>query len=629
MDSMNSIQPGLLSQLNEIVADRLPQWLGQGSTLLDPEGVVEQRRFSIFMRYSACRPSGTAVAILVLKLLVKAILPLLMTVGLSAAGCQSDISEPLPAIPTSLPVYESIPSTAATAPTITSATVPLVTKADLTVTAKVLKESTQEESIEPPTLTALADTNSPAPSPPLTDPIYYVSPDGDDSTSTGSVDQPWATIGHAVKSVEDGATIIVRPGAYTGQLSLKRGFSQGVIVQSEEPYQAQLRHNETVVACYYCQGIILSGFDIAHTGEGAGRYVIQIQDLSDDQSGGRRVTLRNNIIHDSRNNDLIKVNNGADDIIIEGNMFYNMGGPGLDSFIDVNSVTNVIIQDNVFFNDFSASWLQNNNDTGSFIVIKDSNGDQDANLGSKSITVKRNVFLNWQGDEGNTFLVIGEDHVPYFQADGVLVENNLMLGNAENPIRAAFHVRGSRNVIFRNNTVSGDLPGRSYAMRLSRAVENQANEDIHFYNNIWSDPTGTMGMSEESDNVLFAQAKPADTKSVELLNNLYWNGGEPIPRDENQLVNYTDDTQRVLADPELADVKDIDTPYWLAAEGRFADGSMTIEDAFRRLVMAYGATAASSPTIDAAAIKFAAEEDILGNPRSMPDIGAYEYPGPP
>ena len=94
-------------------------------------------------------------------------------------------------------------------------------------------------------------------------------------------------------------------------------------VQSEQAYQAQLRHDDTVVICYFCQGITLSGFNIAHTGAGAGRYVIQIQDLNGDGSGGRQVTLRNNIIHDSRNNDLLKINNGADTITVEGNIFYN------------------------------------------------------------------------------------------------------------------------------------------------------------------------------------------------------------------------------------------------------------------------------------------------------------------
>lgn len=40
---------------------------------------------------------------------------------------------------------------------------------------------------------------------------------------------------------------------------------------------------------------------------------------------GERITLRNNIIHDSYNNDLLKIVSGARHIFIEGNIFYNQG----------------------------------------------------------------------------------------------------------------------------------------------------------------------------------------------------------------------------------------------------------------------------------------------------------------
>jgi hypothetical protein len=577
---------------------------------------------------------------LCLKSLKKMIPLALLVIGLFATGCQSNISQllqaTLPASNTSLVT----PTQAATAPPLT---VPpdLQTVIDVppTETPNVPVEPTQEETSVSPTPNATqnaisgANTSNPLPTfppnptliPPA-GPVYYVSTGGNDWSGTGSVDLPWATIGRALQGVEDGATIMVGPGTYSGQLALERKFPQGVTIQSEEAYQAQLRHHETVVICYYCQGITLAGFDIAHTGAGADRYVIQIQDLEGDQSGGRRVTLRNNIIHDSRNNDLLKVNNGADDIIIEGNIFYNMGGPGLDSLIDVNSATNVIIQDNVFFNDFKASNRSRDNDTGSFVVIKDSNGAEDSNLGSKAVTVRRNVFLNWQGDPNNAFLVIGEDNVDYFQAENVLIENNLMLGNAKNPMRAAIHIRGSRDIIFRNNTVTGDLPSRSYAMRLSRADKNPSNENIYFHNNIWSDPTGTMGVFKKSNGDLFAEAQPSSAKAVDLRNNLYWNDEEHIPWDDNQLVNYTDDPQRILANPWLPDLGDITTPDWLAEEGRFADGSMTIRDVFESLVFAYGRPVQGGGALNAAEPELSATEDILARPRTdgAPDVGAYE-----
>ena len=172
------------------------------------------------------------------------------------------------------------------------------------------------------------------------------------------------------------------------------------------PYQSRLRHDEKVINCHLCRGITLEGFDIAHDGPNAGRYLIQIQDADGKGEGGRNVILRNNVIHDSYNNDLVKVNNGAHKITIEGNLFYNQNGS--DSHVDVNSATEVTIQDNVFFNDFAGSGRTNNNDTGSFIVVKDSNGNDDRNLGSRDIIIRRNIMLNWEGLSSNTFIVVGE-----------------------------------------------------------------------------------------------------------------------------------------------------------------------------------------------------------------------------
>lgn len=56
---------------------------------------------------------------------------------------------------------------------------------------------------------------------------------------------------------------------------------------------------------------------------------------------------------ESFNNDLLKVNNGATQITVEGNMFYNQGGS--DEHMDINGVTDVVVQDNVFFNDYAGS----------------------------------------------------------------------------------------------------------------------------------------------------------------------------------------------------------------------------------------------------------------------------------
>lgn len=445
---------------------------------------------------------------------------------------------------------------------------------------------------------------------------FYVATNGINAPDRGSAAEPWATIGYALGQVPDGSTILVRPGDYSGQVRLDASFATGVTVRSEVPYQARLRHSSAVVICYYGQGITLEGFDIAHSGPGAGALVIQIQNLRDEGVVGR-IALRNNIIHDSYNNDILKINNGASGVTVSGNIFYNQSGS--DEHMDINSVTDVIVEDNIFFNDFAGSGRVNGNNTSAYIVIKDSNGNDDNQLGSKNITVRRNIFLNWEGSTGYGFIQIGEDGTANYEADGVLVENNLLLGNATNRMRAPFAVMGSRNVTFRHNTVVGDMPANAFTMRLYTFGDNQPNANIRFFNNIWADPAGTMGS--------FSDTPPDSTASFALSTSLFWNGGSALPSDAGDLVNADDDAARVAGDPLLGAQTGLTLPRWVPGSGQFADGSATVRAAFERLASSYGAPGAGSPALDSALAAEAPGEDLLGNPRprnGAPDIGAIE-----
>lgn len=453
---------------------------------------------------------------------------------------------------------------------------------------------------------------------------YYVAIDGDDVSGAGTIAAPWATITHALDSVPDDSLVLVRPGSYFGRQRLRGVFAVGVTVRSEIPYAAQLRNNAQAVTSYTGIGITLEGFDIAHDGPGASGLVIQIQDLRGDPGGAdatSRIVLRDNIIHDSYNNDLLKINYGARDITVEGNLFFNQQGS--DEHIDINGVENVVIIHNIFYNDFAWSGRVNQNDTSSFVVVKNS-----AELPvNRLVTIDGNVFLNWEGSTGSNFVLTGEDGKSLFEAQDVVIQNNLMLGNANNVMRAPSGVKGCRDITFRNNTVSGDLPAMAFAMRLNQEGANPPNENIVMVNNIWVDPFGSMGADGLGSGNDFSDTPIGETTSFLLDHNLYWNGANPIPENPSDLVNVSDDVHGVIADPLLVDPSGMTLPRWDGDADAFISGSTTIRQEFERIVNAFATLGGGSQAIDAADPLQAPEQDILGTPRgTAPDAGAWEMP---
>ena len=136
-----------------------------------------------------------------------------------------------------------------------------------------------------------------------------------------------------------------------------------------------------------------------------------------------------------------------------------------------------------------------------------------------------------------------------------------------------------------------------------------------------------MGAENPSRPNDFSDTPPGQTTSFDLNHNLYWNGGAAIPYDSGELINYTDDANRVVSDPLLGDQSGLVLPRWNQATGQFADGSTTIRQACERLVRNFGVIRTGSSAIDAADPDFAPSEDILGNLRpagTSADIGAYE-----
>jgi hypothetical protein len=321
-----------------------------------------------------------------------------------------------------------------------------------------------------------------------------------------------------------------------------------------------------------------------------------------------------NIFHDAVDEDLLKIRSRSHTIVVRRNVFYNQGVN--EQHIDANSVTDVVIEGNIFFNDFEASGRPDSGTTKHFIVVKDSNGGVDGLRGSERVSIRRNVFLNWQGGE-ESFVGVGNDGKAYHEAKQVRIASNLLIGNGRDDMNTPLTVFGARDVIFVNNTIVGDLPSDAFAFEVDVKDRNPKNLDVRFWNNIWSDPSGTMSQ--------FSDGTRANTLGLELSNNLYWNDGREIP--SGDLVSpLRHDDRRVVLDPGLTtNHGSVTLPVW--GGSAFASGETSILAEFVRLVRSYGAIPAGSPAAGRASASVAPARDILGRAWvGHPDLGAFEAP---
>lgn len=439
-----------------------------------------------------------------------------------------------------------------------------------------------------------------------TDCHRWIAEAGDDEAD-GSREAPWASLEHALEAIPDsGCNLEVTPGTYAGA-RIDRQYTGTTVLRSTEPYQAVLVGDSTVLDVQGAFNVAIEGFEIKQEDPQSQGVILNVEDANDIESTW--ITIRNNIIHDSFEDDLLKIRSGARQVTVTGNVFFNQAPR--EQHIDVNGVQDIVIEDNVFSNDFESTGREDREDTKAFIVVKDSSATGE--LGSRRVRIRRNVFLNWQGGR-ESLVKVGNDGKEYFEAIDVTVENNLFLGNSPSYATAAFGAAGVKDVWFINNTVVGDFPSGAFGARFDQKGRNLPNEGIELRNNIFADPTGTMG--DFTNGV---------EHGLTLDSNLYWNEGQPL--DGKGPVNPEDDQHGVVQDPGLEyDHTDLEAVTWDGTA--FPSGTRTVRDEFVRLVETYGVLPGDSPAVDAADPDAAPTEDILGRTRgASPDLGASESSG--
>lgn len=449
-------------------------------------------------------------------------------------------------------------------------------------------------------------------------------PNSETYATTLNVPADFSSIGAALSSARNNGQldvkIIVAPGSY-GSLSGDLGEFDRALVISAVPYQAQI-DSINLSGGDVAQYITFEGFEFGSTGLAS---VIKLDGGRTTNQNIHHVVFRNNIIRDPGSNDGVKVNAGANNITFERNIIYNNN----DDNMDLNSVADVFVHDNIFFAE---------NGDRNLLVIKDSTpiGDPDFYEGTKNVSIKRNIFLNYKGGNNSAMIYLGEDgdkdvHV----VENAIIENNLFIGNGDlTGLAAPIAMRGVRDITIRNNTFNGQYSNtRSWAF-LAWAITGAGGrfntEDLYIYNNVWTN-------NENIGVARFSLSDDVDVGDFLIDHNLYWNNGSSIPQSDQGVINYTEDANRVEQDPRLPDVPStIALPTWNSSQGSFADGSRTVCEAFDRLVQAYGRPAAGSPVVDAGILNVSYKSgdlsssndvttDILGNPRTNgPDLGAVE-----
>jgi hypothetical protein len=224
-------------------------------------------------------------------------------------------------------------------------------------------------------------------------------------------------------------------------------------------------------------------------------YLMQIETCEN-------IVFENNVIHDSYENDVVKLNNYAKNCTFRGNIMYNPQPRGGHQIMDINNTFDTIIEDNIFFIDYVSSGrtepgtAKRENDPdrygdektqgnpSGFLMIKSSVGrmqiengtytvEEASEMVTNRVTISRNIFYNYVGQADYSFIGLGEDGQSFDEVKNVLIENNLFLMNevknkttkrteteldeAKYYTRSAgmITIKSASNVMIRANTATG------------------------------------------------------------------------------------------------------------------------------------------------------------------------------
>lgn len=491
------------------------------------------------------------------------------------------------------------------------------------------------------------------------DTSIWVSTTGDD-TNTGTTSSPLATINAAISLVEDGGTIYVKDGTYNQKISLSstNRFTSMTTIKAENALKVRLQYNDSgsendeVIKVDGAKNVTITGFDITSSAVGCATALVDISGGND--LAAENIVISNNVIHDitidsgctnGSPGDLVKAlsdGGGVTKLLVSSNIFYNQG-PGEEQ-LDINGVYGTSetdygakLQGNIHFNNFNT---EPTNQTQAYVTIKDSLGDTDGagsdTEGARYIYVERNEYLNWQGRSDTQILQVGNDGKSYYEAQDVVIRNNLIQGNSTDTVHGAFQIANVNNVKFIYNTISGDLPQGTtgqFAFHYSlKGTPGIAPNNIVVKNNIFSDPTGTYGRRSNLSHRHITNAGGVSAAGLTHASNVYYNSstGFASVTSSTGFPTPLSDSSGTIGDPVLTTTS-VDLPVYDFDTAQFASGTVggsydSISDEHTRIRSAYANLGLGSVAIGAADDVDCPTTDIQGNARPATgcDAGAWE-----
>ena len=190
----------------------------------------------------------------------------------------------------------------------------------------------------------------------------YVSPDGNDSTATGSIGSPYKSINAALESAEPGDTLILRGGTYcegvnvrirVPNITIKSAKNEWAVIDLTS-YDSGAEEDSGVYFDVDSSGGTLRNVEVI-----GGFYSVCLETKWDwgdptDRAGASDITIENCILHDSRY-DTVKIKPNCNNVIIRYNEIFNSGQAftgntpnGEDNAEGIDNVNgdNMVVQNN-------------------------------------------------------------------------------------------------------------------------------------------------------------------------------------------------------------------------------------------------------------------------------------------